>query len=153
MSDTHSKNGDGEQYLLRLIAEQEQGDAINDNCDSDIEDGFDDEDSCFTTVTVEGCEADDDSIHSNDRTACKHTSASTIQGSENGPSTDSPPSGIDITKEEEGNGTASPPTAATSKTEPSIPRGRSICHFKIMEKKLVFVSLDLETGGENCGIV
>jgi hypothetical protein len=153
MSDTHSKNGDGEQYLLRLIAEQEQGDAINDNCDSDIEDGFDDEDSCFTTVTVEGCEADDDSIHSNDRTACKHTSASTIQGSENGPSTDSPPSGIDITKEEEENGTAAPPAAATSETEPSIPRGRSICHFKIMEKKLVFVSLDLETGGENCGIV
>ena len=46
-----------------------------------------------------------------------------------------------------------PPAAATSETEPSIPRGRSICHFKITEKKLVFVSLDLETGGENCGIV
>ena len=134
MSDTHSKNGDGEQYLLRLIAEQEQGDAINDNCASDTEDGFDDEDSCFTTITVEDCEADDDSTHSNDRTACEHTSAATNQGSENGPSTDSPPSGIDITEEEEGNGTDAPPAVTTSETEPSIPRGSSICHFKITEK-------------------
>ena len=109
MSDTHSKNGDGEQYLLRLIAEQEQGDAINDNCASDTEDGFDDEDSCFTTITVEDCEADDDSTHSNDRTACNLTSAATNQGTENVPSTNSPPSGIDITEEEEGNGTDAPP--------------------------------------------
>ena len=71
MSDTHSKNGDGEQYLLRLIAEQEQGDAINDNCALDIEDGFDDEDSCFTTITVEDCEADNDSTHSIDRALCE----------------------------------------------------------------------------------
>ena len=32
-------------------------------------------------------------------------------------------------------------------------KGRSICHHLFKEKKIVFVSLDLETGGENCGIV
>lgn len=32
-------------------------------------------------------------------------------------------------------------------------KGRSICHEQIKQDKLVFVSLDLETGGEDCGII
>ena len=35
----------------------------------------------------------------------------------------------------------------------SVPRGRSKVHRLLKEKKLVFLSLDLETGGESCGII
>ena len=52
-------------------------------------------------------------------------------------------------------------TSATKNTKaltegiekPPIPSGRSICHPVILRNKLVFVSLDLKTGGENCGII
>jgi len=56
---------------------------------------------------------------------------------------------------------APPTSAAKKKKAPAEPtpaaskgqKGRSICHALLEEKKLVFVSLDLETGGENCGII
>ena len=32
-------------------------------------------------------------------------------------------------------------------------KGRSILHHDIKQKKLIFASIDLETGGERCGIV
>ena len=34
-----------------------------------------------------------------------------------------------------------------------VPRGKSICHSLHTKNKLVFVSFDLETGGERCGII
>ncbi len=32
-------------------------------------------------------------------------------------------------------------------------KGKSLAHYHIMQEQAVFVSFDIETGGENCGIV
>ncbi len=37
--------------------------------------------------------------------------------------------------------------------ETKPPRGKSIAHFNLTNNKVVFLSLDLETGGEYCGII
>ena len=34
-----------------------------------------------------------------------------------------------------------------------VPRGKSICHSLYTKNKLVFISFDLRTGGERCGII
>ena len=43
------------------------------------------------------------------------------------------------------------PNPADAKRKP--PRGKSIAHFDLHNHKIVFLSLDLETGGEYCGII
>jgi hypothetical protein len=44
-------------------------------------------------------------------------------------------------------------TANAADTERKIPRGKSEAHFDLKDNKIVFLSLDLETGGEYCGII
>ena len=41
----------------------------------------------------------------------------------------------------------------TKDDQSTIPRGRSIAHEVIREGKVVYVSFDIETGGEHCGIL
>ena len=79
---------------------------------------------------------------------------------------DAPPGKIAITKVEveEGDGNSSPPPPAQAEEGiinldveyisdlPKV-KGRSILHHHIKQEKVVFVSLDLESGGERCGIV
>jgi hypothetical protein len=45
------------------------------------------------------------------------------------------------------------PKGKPKAAKPSVPRGRSKVHQLLNSKRLVFVSLDLETGGESCGII
>ncbi len=46
-----------------------------------------------------------------------------------------------------------PITAITSNAERKPPHGKSITHFDLCNNKIVFLSLDLETGREYCGII
>ena len=48
-----------------------------------------------------------------------------------------------------------PPNDITipSTTEPSIPKGKSIAHTLFEQKNVVFISLNMETGGQYCGIL
>ena len=50
-----------------------------------------------------------------------------------------------------------PPTGSratgSDDEHPSVPRGRSDAHFHIVNKKIVYLSFDLEHGGADCGIV
>ena len=43
--------------------------------------------------------------------------------------------------------------AISTNEEIKPPRGKSIAHFNLTNNKVVFLSLDLETGGEYCGII
>lgn len=43
--------------------------------------------------------------------------------------------------------------AISTNEEIKPPRGKSIAHFDLTNNKVVFLSLDLETGGEYCGII
>jgi hypothetical protein len=46
-----------------------------------------------------------------------------------------------------------PITTNATNTERKIPRGKSEAHFDLKDNKIVFLSLDLETGKEYCGII
>ena len=46
-----------------------------------------------------------------------------------------------------------PTPTSTAPMGPTIPKSRSLAHFKFKEKKVVFVSFDIETGGEYCDIL
>ena len=48
---------------------------------------------------------------------------------------------------------STPIAAITVNEETKPPRGKSIAHFDLTNNKVVFLSLDLETGGEYCGII
>ena len=52
---------------------------------------------------------------------------------------------------------SSPPTGSRATgaddEQRSVPRGRSDAHFHIVDKKIVYLSFDLEHGGADCGIV
>ncbi len=37
--------------------------------------------------------------------------------------------------------------------EPAIPKGKSIAHYNIKSGKIAYISFDIETGGEECGII
>ena len=120
------------------------------------------DDSCFTTESVDDEEAGDISDASSARPASDQPSNAAVGASENGPSSASPPTEIAVADDVENIGnipSLSDATAGRSAPDPcidddtTIPRGRSICHPLLKQNKLVFLSLDIETGGENCGIV
>jgi hypothetical protein len=46
-----------------------------------------------------------------------------------------------------------PITAQAANTERKIPCGKLEAHFNFKDNKIVFLSLDLETGGEYCGFI
>mmetsp|Transcript_24332 Transcript_24332/g.48822 ORF Transcript_24332/g.48822 Transcript_24332/m.48822 type:complete len:140 (-) Transcript_24332:434-853(-) len=37
--------------------------------------------------------------------------------------------------------------------EQAIPKGKSIAHYNIKSGKIAYISFDIETGGEECGII
>ena len=44
-------------------------------------------------------------------------------------------------------------TSMPPQDTPMPPKGKSIAHYDLEAKRIVFVSLDVETGGEYCGII
>ena len=48
---------------------------------------------------------------------------------------------------------STPIVSNTADAERKPPRGKSIAHFDLHNHKIVFLSLDLETGGKYCGII
>ena len=50
-------------------------------------------------------------------------------------------------------GNQGPNSLPTIEDDPTIPKTRSLAHHQFMDHKVVFVSFDIETGGEFCGIL
>ena len=159
-----STKAGGEKYFNWLIAVQEQ---VNDEAadqPSDVDDDFDDEDSCFTTQTVDS--SDERNIYGNpeDRPGEDEVLLSSEGGPEDGAVPEDPPVQNvpgDVAEEAEENATAVPTVAvaagggslqASANTFPPPLKGRSMAHHLLTQKKMVLVSLDLETGGESCGM-
>jgi hypothetical protein len=151
-------NVDGPEYVRRLARARESVVEEHANTLSDVEDDFDDEDSAFSTKTIDSDDHPDVYGDSARRHGDDDLSISSNEGPKQGPPDDDLAinNGIEATTQGMGdNGPAGPSLVTTTGggTLPSIPRGRSKAHHLLEGKKLVFFSLDLETGGENCGII
>ncbi len=127
--------------------------------DIDVESHLSDDASAMTTRTIATRSVEDLSVRSSDRPKAPHggnTEEHTIendgfcaQNFEN-----FPPAEIVLQSAETQQPTqdeCAQPTHDIPDTPPAIPRGRSIAHKAIVDKKAVFLSLDVETGGEFCG--
>ena len=164
-SNTSRSRAGGEQCFNRLFAVQKR--VYDEAADqpSDIDDDFDDEDSCFTTKTVDS--SDELNLYGNpeDRPGEDEVLLSSEGGTKDGAASEDPPVQNfpgDVSEEAEENATAVTTVAlaagggslqASSDTFPPPLKGRSMAHHLLTQKKMVFVSLDLETGGEICGII
>ena len=158
----------GEQYLRVLIAEQELADAEDVERASDVDDDFEDGGSVLSAAELSY--VSDDSISETSSVRDDHDESSIVSDAvdEDGVADAAPPGEIATAGEGEGNGDADPPAAPPALPPVESPsegdgndvdggeapkvRGRSIGHHLFKQDKLVFVSLDLETGGENIGI-
>jgi len=171
-SDTGSArdtNAGGDAYLQRLIKEQLRADLEDDNPSSDDDDDFVDDADSASLSTVHSSEGDDISDRSSVRRERDPDDIAVDEGSENEVSGEEPPDEIAIPEVGEGpappaviDGDPAPPAVddgdlvdldVEDVTELPKVRGRSILHHHMKQKKVVFLSLDLETGGEECGII
>lgn len=166
MSTAAAGDDPGEQFLQDLIVEQSGDDDLAGNRDLGEEDFVDDDDDDFSTASHRSRPAKTIHDHSAARPTYFSGSNGPNEDSEDDHSASSPPSEIRLQPPspniEDGdvqmanNGPSNPPNIPTNPNtaeDPSIPKGRSIAHHEINKNKLVFVSFDIETGGEYCGIL
>ena len=155
----------GETFLRNLINEQSDEPRFTENRDTGEDDIPDDDFSLFSTQTLadeqEKTIPESDPQRPNDEGAPNFASRADQNGH-----LSSPPL-PEITLQHPNPNIAdndvimaprpySPPHESTiiqHPEDPTIPKGRSIAHHHIMDNKLVFVSFDIETGGEYCGIL
>ena len=153
-----SSNVDGPEYVRRLALARESVVDAHANTPSDAEDDIDDEDSQFTTKTI-----DSGNLHDIYGNAAGRPDDDDLSFSSNEATEDAPLDGDlaiddgpgDIAEGGGDNGPSGAPSATTTGggALQGIPRGRSKAHHLLEGNKLVFFSLDLETGRENCGII
>jgi len=151
-------NVDGPEYVRRLALARESVVDAHANTLSDAEDDIDDEDSQFTTKTIDSGDLRDIYGNAAGRPDDDDLSISSNEGPEHAPPGDNLAidDGLDDVAERGGdNGSAGAPSATTTGGGAlrGILRGRLKAHHLLEGNKLVFFSLDLETGGENCGII
>ena len=136
---------------------------------SDVDDDSDDDGSVLSAADLTDVSDDSISETSSVRDDRDESSIASDATDENEVSDAAPPVEIAISGQGVGNDDAAPPAAlpALEADEnascvdidgvdladlPKV-KGRSMGHHHFKQNKLVFVSLDLETGGEGCGIV
>jgi hypothetical protein len=162
-------NTEGDAYLRRLIAEQLRADLEEDNPSSDVDDNFVNDADSVRIATDHSSYRDDVSDRSSVRRERDTADIAVDERSENEVSGEEPPDEIVISVDGE-----APAPPAVNNCDPAPPavddgdildfdvedvtdlpkvKGRSILHHHFKQNKVVFVSLDLETGGENCGII
>ena len=166
---TRARSSEGEQYLQALIAEQQLADEEDADRASDVDDDSDDDGSVLLAADLTDVSDDSISETSSVRDDRDESSIASDAADENEVSDAAPPGEIAISGQGVGNDDAAPPAALPALEAddnascvdiegvdladlPKV-KGRSMGHHHFKQNKLVFVSLDLETGGEGCGIV
>ena len=169
----NSPRPDGEQYLRALIAEQELADAeaVERNSDDDV--NFDEDGSELADILHTDSSESSISDQSEPRPDREPAGNTSVRIRENGVPPEDPPEEIAIstggdagrasTAGADGNTTSADPPAqgmhptASNDSEDEggaqKPKGRSMIHHLLNQNRIVFLSLDLETGGEGCGII
>ena len=113
------------------------GSDFEENAIVEVNDLFSDDDSFFSLTSVENSELQDIRRGWNDRAMALETNESIIIDAEN-----------DVNfQENEGF------WDDDNEDEAKPPNGKSIAHKHIFKNRIVYVSFDIETGGEYCGIV
>jgi len=113
------------------------GSDFEENAIVGVNDLFSDDDSFFSLISVENSELQDIRRGWNDRAMALETNESIIIDAEN-----------DVNfQENEGF------WDDDNEDEAKPPNGKSIAHKHIFKNRIVYVSFDIETGGEYCGIV
>ena len=155
----------GEVLLEDLVASCDPRAESSENCDIPAEEDFDDDASHLTTCTVDSASVKD--IYGNVESWPGEEEG--VEGGyfddenqliyENLPLLDanSTSSMGDVAMDAISVPTIPPPpetfTQAPTASGPSIPKGRSMLHDTFGQNKVVFISFDIETGEEYCGIL
>ena len=153
-----SRAVDGPEYIRRLASARVSTRESTADTFSDVDDPGDDEDSCFTTKTIDSCDLDNIAGDIGTPPEAEDASISSDERSEVGgfaeDSTEQIATGEGESEGEDGGDTA-PSAAAKAGGDASQrpPRGRSILHGHLNDGRVKFLSLDLETGGEECGMI
>ena len=159
----------GEAFLTDLITGQHGEIGTNQNDDDGDNDPVDKDASLFSSTSLDNMEASNIYRNGGARPDDVSGTTATNQRSENEPEYDDLPILLQrfsplpqSPTTDQINAETSIPVPPTSQTNngipeyddgPNIPRGRSIAHLGIRDEKIVFVSFDIETGGEYCGIL
>ena len=159
----------GEAFLTGLITGQHDETGTAQNDDDGDNDPVDEDASLFSSTSLGDLEGSD--IYGNGGAGPDDVSGTTATNkhSENEPVRSDLPILLDRFAQlpqnqttDEINAEPSIPDTSTPQTnngitqhddEPNIPKGRSIANPEIRDEKIVFVSFDIETGGEYCGIL
>ena len=152
----------GKAFITELIAGQHEEAGTDQNGDDGDNDPLDDDASQFLTTSLDSLAETDifgnfESCPSADRAVTGN-----IGATENSPNFADLPILLDrndaAPQIPNNDATNEPTTSPIPITLPNengddIPKGRSLAHHHLRAGKLVFVSFDLETGGEFCGIL
>ena len=153
---------DGDAYLQRLIAEQIRADVADENPPSDVDDEMLDDADSLSVGTINSSDGEGSSAASSTREEHDPEDVALDDVSENEVGEVAPPEEINIVEVEEDETNHPPPALDEGdllnldvEDVADLPhmKGRSLLHHHIKQKKVVFLSLDLETGGEDCGII
>ena len=152
----------GEAFLTALIAGQHEEAGMDGNDDDGENDPLDDDASQFSSTSVddlsggvifgnfEPCPGDD------------RAATDANRATENSSDFENLPNLLDRNLAASENTDDGPTNAATTPTSPTtlhhdnddaIPKGRSLAHHHLRAGKVVFLSFDIETGGEFCDIL
>ena len=151
----------GEVFIDTLLIGPSDASEIAENHDVPDEEYFKDDGSHFTTETVDDAEATD--IYGNLETPPIDEDVAELANQIDEPTQNprNPPPEIAIPADAGGTVTqqilhpnnAQEPTPPSTSPNGTIPKSRSLAQDKFEAKKVVFVTFDIETGGEYCGIL
>ena len=141
-------------FLHDVVKPSNLAAADSQNASSDGESFYDEDNDDFGSVSSGELEDQMDVDDPGHRPGDDQPSEAPPAPSASGPSHDSDPSDSppsltptatqDTNTNDDGN---------TPQDTPKPPKGKSIAHYNLKAKRVVFVSLDVETGGEYCGII
>ena len=151
----------GEVFIDTLLIGPSDPSEIEENHDIPDEEDFEDDGSHFMTKTVDDATATD--IYGDLETPPIDEDAAELESQIVEPTQNphNPPPEMAIPADARGTVTqqilhpnnAQEPTPQSTSPNGTIPKSRSLTHYKFEAKKVVFVSFDIETGGEYCGIL
>ena len=152
----------GERFIESLLTNVSEQPVSCENEDIPDDEEFDDDKSCFTTESVDEDTLGDIYGHPEMSPTDDHVIEPTNLATENSAShgTTSPPNiqlaaseRIATESDNQPNNKQKPTPSPTAENDPTIPKTRSLAHHQFEANKVVFVSFDIETGGEYCGIL
>ena len=152
----------GEAFLSELITGQQEQHGTGGNEDDGHNDPVDNDASLFSVTSVDEVLARDIFGNLDDGPDDVSGSTAANQLTENEVEIENLPilfdRSVDAARNSTSNQNNAPtppgtPTTTLHEGENNIPKGRSIAHPLLRDNKVAFLSFDIETGGEYCGIL